>query len=89
MAKILFVTSEVYPFIKTGGLADVSYALPKELNKKGYETRVICPLYQDIPQKYKDKMKLISKFTVPVGWRNQYCGLFEYKLDNIYFYFRF
>ena len=50
MKKILFVTSEVYPFIKTGGLGDVAYALPKELTKQGYETRVICPLYKNIPQ---------------------------------------
>lgn len=85
--KILFVTSEVYPFIKTGGLGDVAYALPKELNKNGYETRVICPLYMDIPQKYKDGMKKIAEFTVPVGWRQQYCGLLEYELDGVVFYF--
>ena len=87
MKKILFVTSEVYPFIKTGGLGDVAYALPKELNKEGYETRVICPLYKDIPQKYKDTMEKVCDFTVPVGWRNQYCGLFRTELDGTVFYF--
>ena len=87
MKKILFVTSEVYPFIKTGGLGDVAYALPKELNKQGYETRVICPLYKDIPQKYKDSMEKVCDFTVPVGWRRQYCGLFRTELDGTVFYF--
>ncbi len=87
MKKILFVTSEVYPFIKTGGLGDVAYALPKELNKEGYETRVICPLYKDIPQVYKDQMTKVCEFTVPVGWRNQYCGLYRTDLDGTVFYF--
>ncbi len=87
MKKILFVTSEVYPFIKTGGLGDVAYALPKELNRTGYETRVICPLYKDIPQSYKDNMEKVCEFSVPVGWRNQYCGLFRTELDGTVFYF--
>lgn len=87
MPKILYVTSEVYPFIKTGGLADVSYALPKELNNNGFETRVICPLYETIPDEFKKKMKKVSEFTVPVGWRKQYCGLFECTSGNTVFYF--
>ena len=87
MKKILFITSEVYPFIKTGGLGDVAYALPKELNRQGYETRVMCPLYKDIPQQYKDNMVKVCDFTVPVGWRNQYCGLFRTELDGTTFYF--
>ena len=48
--KIAFVSSEVYPFIKTGGLADVAYALPKALVKQGHDVRVILPGYQQIPQ---------------------------------------
>ena len=87
MKKILFVTSEVYPFIKTGGLGDVAYALPKELNRTGYETRVICPLYKDIPQSYKDTMEKVCDFSVPVGWRSQYCGLYRTELDGTVFYF--
>ncbi len=87
MKKILFATSEAYPFLKTGGLGDVAYALPKELNRQGYETRVICPLYMDIPEQYKEGMEKICEFTVPVGWRNQYCGLYKYVLGNTLFYF--
>ena len=47
--KIAFVSSEVYPFIKTGGLADVAYALPKALAAKGHEVAVILPFYKQIP----------------------------------------
>lgn len=48
--KVAFVSSEVYPFIKTGGLADVAYALPKALAKLGHDVRVILPAYKQIPE---------------------------------------
>jgi len=49
MAKrILFATSEVYPLIKTGGLADVSGSLPGALQAAGHEVRVILPAYGDV-----------------------------------------
>lgn len=43
--KILFVTSEVVPFVKTGGLADVSSALPQMLSELGHEVRIVVPKY--------------------------------------------
>jgi starch synthase len=43
--RILFVTSEVTPFSKTGGLADISGALPKALSKLGCDVKVLSPLY--------------------------------------------
>lgn len=45
MKKILFVTSEAYPLIKTGGLADVSSSLPKALAKLGQDIRLVLPNY--------------------------------------------
>lgn len=51
--RILFVSSEVYPFAKTGGLADVSYGLPRALNAL-YDVEVVMPLYCSIDkEKYK------------------------------------
>ena len=47
--KVLFVASEAYPFIKTGDLGDVAYALPKALRKIGIDVRVIIPKYSAIP----------------------------------------
>ncbi|MTK12377.1 MAG: glycogen synthase GlgA [Clostridiaceae bacterium] len=94
--KILFIASEADPFIKTGGLADVAYALPKYLKALGIDARVVIPKYKNI--KLRDKYSIIFKksFTVPVGWRNQYAGVFEcdvdsvkyYLLDNEYYFFR-
>ncbi len=43
--KILFITSEVVPFMKTGGLADVSAALPQMLAEMGHEVRIVVPKY--------------------------------------------
>lgn len=48
MKKILFVTSEAHPFIKTGGLADVSGSLPKALAELGQDIKIIMPYYQAI-----------------------------------------
>lgn len=85
--KILFVSSEAHPFIKTGGLGDVAYALPKALRKLGIDVRVIIPKYSDIKEEFKSKMLTLSNFNVPVGWRNQYGGLQYLEYDNIPFYF--
>ncbi len=94
--KILFVSTEVQPFIKTGGLADVAYALPKALKEAGVDVRVIMPKYGDISIDYKSNMRLLASYGVNVGWRNQYCGLeyldYEgvpvYFVDNEYYFKR-
>ena len=51
--RILFCSSEAYPFSKSGGLADMASALPKIMNQMGKETFVITPLYDSIYAKIK------------------------------------
>ena len=46
--KILFVASEVHPFAKTGGLADVCSALAVALHRMGHDVRVVLPKYQSV-----------------------------------------
>lgn len=46
--NILFLTSELSGIAKTGGLADVAKALPKELAREGHTTRVVMPYYSNI-----------------------------------------
>ena len=48
MKKILFAASECVPFMKTGGLADVVGALPKEFDKNEWDVRVVMPNYRGI-----------------------------------------
>lgn len=45
MSNILFATSEVFPLIKTGGLADVAASLPRALMKLGHNLRILLPAY--------------------------------------------
>ena len=86
--KILFVASEAAPFIATGGLAEVIGSLSKALAKEDrYDVRVIVPLYQDIKKEYRKDFRFIGNIFVPLSWRNQYCGIFEYVKDNVTFYF--
>lgn len=84
--KILIAASEAHPFIKTGGLGDVIGALPKSLRKLGVDVRVIIPNYKDIKKDIKDNLKFIRNFNVNVGWRNQYCGVLEYEIEDVKFY---
>ncbi len=46
--RILFVTSEMAPFSKVGGLGDVAGALPRALMEVGHEVRVVTPLYDTV-----------------------------------------
>jgi len=48
--KILIAASEIVPFAKTGGLADVAGALPKALRRAGHDVRVVMPLYRQVDQ---------------------------------------
>ena len=66
--KIAFVSPEVVPFAKTGGLADVAGALPKVLSKLGHEIKVILPKYKMIDQKKFDlKSKKMQPSPIPIG----------------------
>ncbi|MBQ2675929.1 MAG: glycogen synthase GlgA [Clostridia bacterium] len=82
--KVLFATSEAYPFAVSGGLGDVAYALPKALRKKVVGCRVIMPLYtEQMPEELKASLQFITNITVPVSWRMQYCGIFQAKYDGV------
>ena len=87
--KILFVGSECYPFVKTGGLGDVMYALPKALNKVGCDARVILPKYRCIPWEYQEKMEYIHNFYMDLrrDGKNYYVGVFKYEMDGVTYYF--
>lgn len=64
--KILFVTSEVHPLIKTGGLADVSAALPVALQALGEDVRLLIPGYTPVLDKLENK-RTVASFAVFAG----------------------
>lgn len=94
--KILYIASEAAPFATSGGLADVAGSLPAALSRGGDSCAVMLPLYKSIDKAQRQNLRFIKSFTVELGWRKQYCGLFEgsaggvtyYFLDNEYYFFR-
>ena len=85
--NILFAASEVAPFIKTGGLADVAGSLPPALARAGHDVRVILPLYEGIGDNWRSQMTFLKYFNVPLAWRQAYCGVFEYASDGVTYWF--
>ena len=85
--KVLYVASEAVPFVKTGGLADVAGALPKELKKQGVDVRVVIPKYSGIKEEYRNEMEHIYDGTINVAWRQKYIGVDRYDYKNVPFYF--
>jgi starch synthase len=65
--KIMFVSSEVVPYAKSGGLADVAGALPQALMDVGMDVRIVMPLYSTIKKIMLDKNPVIEKMAVPLG----------------------
>lgn len=87
MKKILFVASEGVPFIKTGGLADVVGSLPKCIDKRYFDVRVILPKYTCISQEMKDKMSYVTHFYMDFHWKNEYVGIMYAEVDGVKYYF--
>lgn len=85
--KVLFVASESFPFIKTGGLGDVAYALPKALRRIGIDARVIIPKYSQIKDNYQENMERLWEFGVHMAYEDKFCGLWKLEYDEVPFYF--
>lgn len=87
MKKILFVSSEAVPYIKTGGLADVVGSLPKYFDRNEYDVRVIIPKYACMDAAFLPNLHFVCHFYVNLNWRKQYVGIFEAEYKGIHYYF--
>ena len=67
--KIAFASSEIYPLIKTGGLADVSCSLPAALKALGQDIRLILPAYREVLNKLHN-LSTVSELSIPVTREN-------------------
>ncbi|MBM6785025.1 glycogen synthase GlgA [Collinsella tanakaei] len=84
---IVFASAEAAPFVKTGGLGDVAGSLPAALAAAGAEVIVMVPKYATIADEYKNQMEHVTQFYVPLGWRNEYCGLERLVYDGVTYMF--
>lgn len=88
--KLLFASSEVVPFAKTGGLADVAGALPKALRALGHDVKIVMPRYWGIDIDKYDLTLLEEPLGVPMGvvgelWAGVYVGRLPNSDVEIYF----
>src|SRR5215469_11267336 len=65
--NILLASSEVHPYSKTGGLADMVGALAKSLARQGHEVSLITPLYKGIREKFSGLKTANIKLDLPLG----------------------
>ena len=87
--SVAFIGSECYPFIKTGGLGDVMYALPRALTRQNCDVKVILPRYGCIPEEYQRKMVYRGAFMMDLcsDGRSFYVGIMEYVHDGVVYDF--
>jgi starch synthase len=85
--KVWLASSEVAPFVKTGGLADVAGSLPKALKRLGLDIRVVMPKYSQINSEFVSGMEYVGSCQVQLSWRKQYCGVYKLEYEGVTFYF--
>ena len=86
--NILMVASEAVPYSKTGGLADVTGALPQYLGKiNNNKVSLVLPLYASTRKKFFRRMEKEKELEVSLDWRKQYCGVWKIEEDDLTCYF--
>ncbi len=87
--SVAFIGSECYPFVKTGGLGDVMYSLPKALVAQNCDVKVILPKYRCIPWEYQEKMVYRGSFQMDLcaDGRSFFVGIMEYVWDGVVYDF--
>lgn len=85
--KILQVSSEAAPYVKSGGLGDVVGSLPGALKDLDHDVRCVLPEYNQIPLKYRSRLEHICHFRTDVVWRDEYVGVNRTVKDGVPHYF--
>lgn len=84
--NIAFVASEVFPYSKTGGLADIAYFLPKGLSKHGHKVTVFTPYYQSIG-KYHHEMTELGRKSITMGGIETIVNYYKLTKDQVDYVF--
>ncbi|HMA54861.1 MAG TPA: glycogen synthase GlgA [Acidobacteriota bacterium] len=85
--KVAFLASEVIPYAKTGGLADVAGALPKFLAGLGADVKVFMPLYRDVRKKNLPLERVIVSASLEMGGEKLAYGVFAHRADGVTVFF--
>ncbi|TYO99073.1 glycogen synthase (ADP-glucose) [Geothermobacter ehrlichii] len=85
--KILFVASEVAPFAKTGGLADVTGSLPRALARMGHQVAIILPLHRMVRQRGFPPTDTGLRLTVAMGRQREVCGVRQLDHEGVRVWF--
>jgi starch synthase len=75
--KILFICSEMTPFAKTGGLADVTSSLAAELRQRGHDVRVVLPLYKSARSRASGLACVLQSMCVRMGQGEEWCAVYQ------------
>ena len=93
--KVLLVASESAPFVKSGGLGDVVGSLPKSLQKKNVDVRVVIPRHRVIKNETMYGVEFLGEFDVYLQWRKQRAKVLVkpgevpvYFIENDYYFSR-
>lgn len=85
--RVLFVSPEVEPFAKTGGLADVAGALPKALAGLGHDVRVLMPKFRGVERHAGSLTPAVARLRVPIADRTSEGALLEGRMGQVPIYF--
>jgi starch synthase len=80
--RILLASSEVHPYSKTGGLADMVGALGKALARAGHEARIVTPLYRSIREHFPALRRVDWQFDLPLGARRVQAQLWSLEVEK-------
>jgi starch synthase len=85
--KILLACSEVHPFSKTGGLADMAGALAKTLAQQGHRVGLVTPFYKGLRERFPKIRNLKWKIELPLGSRSVTAGVWVLQVKKLTVYF--
>lgn len=85
---IVIAASECMPFVKTGGLADVIGAFPREIARHGHQVSVYVPFYRQVQSHFPEKKIVVPSITIPFQYYNRFAAIVDGgQRDGVQFYF--
>lgn len=85
--KILFVTMEALPFIRTSNLADFTYNITRELKEKNTDVRLVMPLFKSVKTEFHQSLRYVTSFVVDLGFKIHTATILSLDVEGVPFYF--